>query len=105
MKWNLFLDDERDPPSSGSWTVARTSFQAELHTRVQGIPFFMSLDHDLGSKHDTGMRYLIWLESYMHHDGLKFPLGFNFYIHSQNPIGKKNMESYLNQMLRIYGSG
>lgn len=94
MSWKLFLDDERDPTEPG-YTVVRSSIMAVIKTVERGeLPKFMSLDHDLGEE-DTSMKFLkelfiIWEENGA--DPSQIP---DYVVHSANPVGVKNIISYM----------
>ncbi len=90
--WRLWLDDERPAPQG--WYHAKTSTQALGMIALFGLPGRMSLDHDLGGG-DTGRDFLRALEA-------SYPAGPvpAWTVHSQNPVGKKNMESFLTQWER-----
>ena len=111
-RYSLFIDDERFPPRNDGrkWVIARDFEEVMMSLRRHGMPGYISFDHDLGDvdKH-TGYdiaKLLVELDMAAS-DPLSteetFPLpdDFEFYVHSQNPIGKKNIESYLNNYLRI----
>jgi hypothetical protein len=95
----LFLDDERFPPDDGSeWVIVRSAFEAMLYCMDHGCPEFISFDHDLG-ENDTGMNFVHGLVHYdLDHPGF-IPDNFEFYVHSQNVEGKKNIEGLLNSYL------
>lgn len=90
MTYKLFIDDERHP-IDGDWVIERSSAGAIWAVEVYSIPSFISFDHDLGGE-DTSMVFIKWLIDYMLDKNLQFPEGFDFYVHSQNPIGKANIE-------------
>lgn len=99
MTWRLFLDDERLPATgSGRWAVARSSEAAVHLVARRGIPVFMALDHDLGGD-DTAMVFLHWLVEYMLDRDMTFPEGFDFYVHSRNPVGAGNIEGFLRNFM------
>lgn len=101
MTYKLFLDDERDPPNNGeTWIVARTSNEAIDVIRQKGIPSFMSLDHDLGGD-DTCIEFLKKFEIFVLDGDAVVPEDFDFYVHSQNPVGKQNIEHRLNGFLKF----
>jgi hypothetical protein len=100
MTYNLFIDDERSPPNDGlSWSVVRSSEQAKMLVLKMGLPAYISFDHDLGGD-DTSMEFLHWLIDYMLANHLSFPEGFAYYVHSQNPIGRQNIEGLLDNFLK-----
>lgn len=97
-KLKLFIDDERYPVDN-SFRVVRTSKEAMNFVKTNGMPDFISFDHDLGGS-DTAMVFVNWLIDYdLDHDVIK--KYFAFYVHSQNPIGKKNIEGTINGYLRF----
>ena len=88
-KYTLFLDDIRCPSDSSN-IVARSSLEAMEIIQKYGLPSCMYLDHDLGGE-DTTMKFLKMLyEAYP--DG---PIP-EYEIHSNNFVGRKNIESFLN---------
>jgi len=101
MKIALFIDDERDPVNDNIhvWVIVRSSEQAIKFCEKHGVPSYISFDHDLGND-DTSMAFIHWLvekdmdmgESFIPHD-------FTFYVHSQNPIGQRNIQQYLDRYL------
>lgn len=94
--WKLFLDDVRDPKLDG-FTVARSVKEAKDLIKRKGFPSYMSLDHDLGDGVPTGHDFVKWIVSeYMNKDLPEF----DFTVHSANPVGKKNMETLLNNFIR-----
>lgn len=90
MTYKMFIDDERFPVD-GTWAIVRSSQQAIQMVVDIGIPTFISFDHDLGGE-DTSIVFIKWLIDYMLDNNLQFPKDFDFYVHSQNPIGKTNIE-------------
>lgn len=92
--FNLFLDDERDPSPSCfcEWIVARSYQEAVQLVLILGAPQRMSLDHDLGSE-KTGYDFVKWLIEY--HLDRDIEPEFDFYIHSQNPVGRDNITAFL----------
>lgn len=127
MTYKLFIDDERFPPKHNWWkgflhwfynvtfsptlaetVIVRNSKQAVNFVRKNGMPSFISFDHDLGlspdGSDDTSMAFLSWLEDELIEGRVTFPQDFDYYVHSQNPIGKQNiigkMEALLNHFVR-----
>lgn len=103
MRYSLFIDDERDPPRNDGryWLVARDWRGVMTLLRVHGMPGYISFDHDLGEDTHTGYdiaKFLVALDM----DGeaeFQLPKGFDFYVHSQNPVGRDNIEKYLRNYL------
>lgn len=99
MGYNLFLDDEREPIPDRSWVIVRNYEQAIAIVQSHGIPTFISFDHDLGTG-KTGYDFAKYLVEYdLDRYGKGFPEGFDFTVHSANPIGKQNIEGLLNGYL------
>lgn len=102
IRWSLFIDDERMPAwnAPDDMIIARTKAEVENLISDLGMPYFITFDHDLGKRQPTGLdiaKMIVELDL----DGIKLPDDFTFYVHSQNPIGKANIESYLGQYLEM----
>lgn len=98
MRYKLFIDDQRVPvDDSDEWRIVRSSDEARRLVISTGVPCFISFDHDLGGE-DTAMVFVDWLIN-AHLDGIiqNFPEAFD--VHSQNPIGARNirmkMQAYM----------
>lgn len=98
---NLFLDDERFPPNDGKqWLIVRNILEVQEVFLRGDIPDFISFDHDLGENEPTGFDIVKWICEYdMDHNVLG--KDFSWYTHSQNPIGKKNIDCYISQYLKV----
>lgn len=94
MTYRLFIDDERYPPNDGhEWIIARSSQAAIDCIVTNGIPSYISYDHDLGGD-DTSMRFIVWLiDSYL--DGVLTEFPNKYTVHSQNPVGARNIRGIL----------
>lgn len=102
MNTLLFLDDIRNPdwvygparpcPVEGKWVIARNYESFVEHINTQGMPAFLSFDHDLGEDTQTGMDCAHWLVNYCLDNGLGLP---PFLIHSANPPGRDNLVGLL----------
>lgn len=101
MTYKMFIDDERFPVEE-DWLIVRTSYDAQMSVEAVGVPSFISFDHDLGGD-DTSMVFIKWLIDYMLDNDLQFPKNFDFYVHSQNPIGKANIEHLMNGLIEAVG--
>lgn len=102
-KYFLFLDDEREPPEimADRFVVVRSFDEAVKFVETLRCPALISFDHDLGEG-KTGYDFAKWLvEKDMDMDGKFIPSTFNFVVHSQNPVGEKNIQSYISNYLRI----
>lgn len=119
MKYYLFLDDERKPSSVTwvqlplvPWTIVRNYEDFVKVIDKQGIPHFITYDHDLGPQayneghfqkflafdydnitEKTGMDCAKYLVSKCMDLGIKHPECF--WVHSMNPIGAENIQSYI----------
>ncbi|KGM36187.1 cyclic-phosphate processing receiver domain-containing protein [Inquilinus limosus] len=96
----LFLDDERPPPNDGNdWVIARTYFDAVAKTvecwLAGDLLTYVSFDHDLGEG-PNGAEFADFLVmNDVENNGALLPHDFTYYVHSQNPIGKANIEGKL----------
>ena len=119
--YNLFLDDVRTPESAHlytyndifihwDWVVVKNYDEFVEYIEANGLPKFVSFDHDLADIHydpatqresfeyheTTGVDCAKWLIQYCIDNGLNFPL---WYVHSANPIGMNNIEVCINTFL------
>jgi hypothetical protein len=121
MTYNLFIDDEREftdvtwAPShvrekyrNEEWVIARSYTDALVEVLNRGFPSFISFDHDLGAYSSTGYDVAKQLVENDIISGnresrraYRFSQDFDFYVHSQNPIGKANIEGLLNGYLKV----
>lgn len=103
MTWKLFLDDERFPAAKDTdFLIARSFEEAVAHMQTQGCPIFISFDHDLGlekSGYDLA-KYIV--EQDLDSNLTFIPKEFTFYVHSQNNVGAKNIQTYLTQYLDMH---
>lgn len=104
MSYQMFLDDERFPVDE-TMVIVRSVFDAITVMEKRGCPEFISFDHDLGPECQTGMDLAKWLVEFDQYRKGKFiPANFSFRVHSQNPVGKANIEGLMNQYLKIRGT-
>lgn len=98
------------------WEIVR-SFDAAVQWVIDnGYPDVVSFDHDLGyaalTKHDSGLvivsdatesksgyDFAKWLVEYDMKTG-DMPACFSFTVHSMNPVGAKNIKSYLDNYIK-----
>jgi len=91
----LYIDDERIPTTKKNWNIVRSSEEAIKFISINGCPNYISFDHDLGGE-DTAMIVVKWLvETDMDNNGTFIPKDFQYNVHSANPTGADNIESYL----------
>ncbi len=92
---NLWIDDIRTPPFD-SYIWARSANEAITAIKSYERNFagsdtiFISLDHDAGDFAEDGGDYICvlnWLEQ----AGI-VDTGYFFHLHTQNPVGRENME-------------
>ena len=101
----MFLDDERFPPNHGTeweidWVIVRSSNDAIQYVQSHGLPAFISFDHDLGGD-DTSRKFIIWMVDWMLDNQISFKdRDFDFYVHSQNPIGAEWIRGTMTGMIR-----
>lgn len=102
------------------WYVVRNYKQFVRHILRHGCPELVSFDHDLCDEHillghakytdwdkyhedrgkereRTGYDAAKWLINYCINRQLAFPA---FYVHSQNPVGAKNIKDLINNYLK-----
>lgn len=101
MAYRLFIDDLRFP-TTDDWVIARSSAEAIQVVKSIGLPVEIAFDHDLGV--ELGQKidvrpFLVWLRDYMHYTNLRFPYGFRYSVHSQNPVGAKWIKDEMNEQL------
>jgi hypothetical protein len=109
MTYKLFLDDVRYPGEvtwvkfeNGPYEIVRSYEQFVEHITTNGLPDYVCFDHDLNDIHyggnysdeRTGYHAAVWLVEYCHENKLEFP---NYVVHSMNPVGKENIEKYIEQ--------
>jgi hypothetical protein len=86
--------------------VIRSYDEAIHHIQKNGMPNFISFDHDLGVNTNgkiakSGYDLAKWLVDMAIDDEIIFPADFHFQVHSVNPVGKKNIECLLNNFLNF----
>ena len=116
----LFLDDLRNPADclhymgdrknvdvsiyQKEWHVVRTYVEFVSWIETNGLPDFISFDHDLADFDDdnmteySGMDCAKWLVEYCLDHKLTCP---DFAIHSANPAGADNIAALLNNFKRM----
>ena len=62
-----------------------------------GIPEFVSFDHDLGKGLPKGLDCAKWLVKYCEKNNINLP---KFYVHSANPNGQREINALLNGFSR-----
>jgi hypothetical protein len=93
----IFLDDERFPVED-NWVIVRSVEEAKSWVRANGFPDYVSFDNDLGYGLPEGRDFANWLiDRALDRGGL--PSGFDFYVHSQNPVAREVIEGKLRAYL------
>lgn len=100
----LYLDDLRTPVDE-SFVIVRSFDEAVRFVQTNGVPEFISFDHDLGTDKNgwllpTGYDFAKWLVNSDLDGTIKLQESFSFKVHSQNPVGVKNIEALLNNYLK-----
>lgn len=117
----LFLDDERNPRQVtwvrlpyANYQIVRSYTEFVNYIKSFGVPEFVTFDHDLADQHyghglnddeipynryseKTGYDCAKWLVDYCIDNKVKFP---DYMIHSMNPVGSKNIISYIEKAKR-----
>ena len=117
-KYNIFLDDIRVPtdvtwaniPADQHYSLVRSYKEFVDLITLRGLPKFVCYDHDLADTHyghglnnneipydsykeKTGYDCAKWLVAYCSDRNINHQ---PYVVHSMNPIGKQNIESYIN---------
>lgn len=132
----LFLDDTRNPNEAitlvvmdknlyldNDWFIVREYREFVNWVEENGMPDYISFDHDLGLEHikfyfnngghenppdpstanfkeESGYDAAKWLVDYCYDNGVKLP---KYQVHSANPIGRENIEAYLRNASKHLG--
>ena len=133
--YNLFLDDFRHPydcvpymPNreiygGWKWVIVRSYDEFVDYIEKHGLPGSISFDHDLADEHydnsmysgvdaynkmyeefkeKTGLDCAKWLVDYCMNNDLDLP---EYFVHSMNPAGGKNISSYLDNYKKFRSDG
>lgn len=127
MKKALYLDDQRTPikniPGYDAWDVVRNYAEFTEYITRNGIPDFISFDHDLADEHiddyfkqklqmgwqqpdydnykeKTGLDCAMWLCKHAADTNQEIKVCS---VHSHNPVGAVNIQSYINGFKRHMG--
>ena len=120
MTKRIFIDDERFPQTAlrgglvafdtdlytndSDWVVVRTYEEFVDEVSKNGLPDYVSFDHDLADikynagkmsfsyREKTGYDCAKWLVDFCYDNGFKLP---KCQVHSANTVGKKNIQDYL----------
>lgn len=86
----LYLDDLRPTPADYERVYDYDGFVEFIG--LNGLPDFISFDHDLGLG-KTGYDCAKFMVEYCLDNNI---IKINYTVHSQNPVGKENIEGLLN---------
>lgn len=99
----MYIDDLRTPIEEFD-VIVRSYDEAIAIFKRYGVCEYISFDHDLGVDKNnkplkSGFDIAKWLIKHDKNHTYKIPSNFTYKVHSQNPIGKKNiillLDSYL----------
>ena len=131
LKRAVYLDDVRTPTITlegyTPFAVVRNYDQFVRHIEANGMPDFISFDHDLADEHmndywenqykgnpvveydkfteKTGLDCIKWLCNYIldeHEKGNSIPMP-TVRVHSHNPVGGANIHNYANSFCASMG--
>lgn len=126
MERKVYLDDIRTPSEAYHFIIVRNYDEFVKEVLENGVPSFVSFDHDLAEEHYTPTEYwdhyesskafqesktyyektgkdcAKWLADYCMTNGKLFP---NANIHSMNPVGADNIKSIVQQIQKIQKAG
>jgi len=100
-RWKLYLDDERTP-EKGKWTIVRNVPEVLRMIEDKGFPCAISFDHDLGLNTPTGYDFAKMIGDMIIDDEIDLPDDFWYTIHSCNIVGRVNIKSFMQSILKYY---
>jgi hypothetical protein len=98
IKRKLWIDDERLPPEGFDAWCTNAYDAIRFISKFWGQIELISFDHDFGEGNGTGDDVVKFIEEKVFVDHLE-PI-MEFQIHSQNPVGIKNMAAGINSIRR-----
>jgi len=97
---NIYLDDERVPKTEKDWVIIRDANSLiNLIIHLGTLPDHISFDHDLGENVKTGYDVVKSIEYHLLSDLINWNPRFTFTVHSANPVGAKNIQSHLDNLI------
>lgn len=104
--YSLFIDDIRTPKTVapvGNWVITRTYFQVLQALAKQGVPDFISFDHELGESCDAIQVAKLFVkldQDHIEKHGTPFlPTHFSFEVHSAKSETSGNVRPLLDNYL------
>ena len=106
----LWLDDLRNPTQAQfrvwitlifgedvkvTWVKDYDEFV--IYLTENPMPYGICFDHDLGTEL-TGLDCAKWLIEYCMNNAVRLP---KYFVHSQNPVGRDNIQGYLDNYLKF----
>jgi len=96
----LSLDERFPPEKDNDVVIARSVAESKCLIKQRGFPVFITFDHDLDENQPTGFDFAKWIvDQDLESNYNLTPDCFTFCAHSQNPIGKRNIEKLLKPYL------
>lgn len=98
--YNMYIDDERTPSTSMEFIVVRSVQEAKEYIKENGLPRFISFDHDLGDGTPTGYDFAKFLVDSLLDQctDVYVPEMFGYNVHSANPPGAENIKKLLSNL-------
>ena len=98
---NIYLDDERSPRTARDWIIIRDAESLlNLIIALGTLPDYISFDHDLGENKTTGYDLVKAIEYHVIYELIDWNPKFQFNVHSANPVGAKNIQARLDNLIR-----
>lgn len=101
--YKVFFDDIRtidmvyDSSMNSEFIIVRNANDFKSLIQKRGIPDFVSFDHDLGEDENGNIAEDVYdVVKWMVYDKEYDLRNMKFAIHSDNPVGRKNIESLIN---------
>lgn len=102
MNYKLYLDDERNPKTSGPWVIARSYDEFVKIISERGLPGEISFDNDIQTELE-GYDCAKWLVNTKRFDLRKLIVN----VHSANPKAPDNIYKLIdnwNKMVEKFGT-
>ena len=105
-RW-IFLDDERMPAAKKPlpWladepVIVRSYDEFVAEIEANGCPAFITFDHDLGPG-KNGFDCAKWFVEWILDDESRYDPEFQWYAHTQNPVGLANIAGLIQPFRRM----
>lgn len=100
-KYCIWLDDIRVTPYNNYYTFNNVNAVKSFIVQKGPADYVLDLDHDLGSYSKfggDGIELIKWLLNNGYHENKDYRFSFN--IHSQNVVGRENMQALINRYFK-----